>query len=349
LKTIHRVILLFNFVLIAALLSAYLSPYFDPRNQWVFALVGLFYPVLLLANAFMVLLWLLVRFKYLFYSLIAILLGWNHLTNFISINKADPFLQEDLVVMSYNMSNNFKLIHKDKRKQQEQIDAFTSFLKTHAHVDVFCLQEANRLSKRLYKSVFDQYHLHTLDNRGTVILSKYPIKNSGQVDFGTRTNSCLWADIDIDGQVVRVYSMHLQSNKVSKDTDRMLEKVNLQEKETYEGVKSILRRYRNSNQKRVSQAEWILDHAQTCEYPVIIAGDMNDTPTSYIYRQFSSSYQDAFNIGGAGIGTTYAGRLPLLRIDYVFADEQVGVKGFKVKKEGFSDHYPVVAILQLHE
>lgn len=58
---------------------------------------------------------------------------------------------------------------------------------------------------------------------------------------------------------------------------------------------------------------------------------------------------DAYRERGYGIGTTYAGRIPLLRIDYVFADPQLNVSSFEIIKDHFSDHYAVATTLEWKE
>ena len=51
---------------------------------------------------------------------------------------------------------------------------------------------------------------------------------------------------------------------------------------------------------------------------------------------------DAFLKAGNGIGKTYCGRLPLLRIDYLWTNDLIVPMTFEVLKFKQSDHYPVV-------
>lgn len=330
-------------MLAVGLLLAYMSPYFDPNQFWLFSMFGLIYPVLLLGNLIMVIFWLLVEFKYMFLPLLTILIGWTHLKGFVnfSTQSNEP---GDLTIMSYNVGFFYNVSRGTKAEKETKKLSLLSFLKAQKDVDVFCFQEFSKHSKKIVKSVFPNYYVHEVKGKGVYMFSRYPIVSQGEIDFGTKTNSCLWADLKIRNELVRVYSTHLQSNRVSKDAVQVINNVNLQEKETWDGVLGILRKYRNTSRKRANQAKMISNHASQCNHTTIISGDVNDPPTSYIYNQLCGEYQDSFIEAGSGIGTTYAGRIPMLRIDYIFADKNLEVESLKVLKEPFSDHYPVKGV-----
>ena len=56
---------------------------------------------------------------------------------------------------------------------------------------------------------------------------------------------------------------------------------------------------------------------------------------------------DTFLDSGAGIGTTWIGTIPLLRIDYIFASKELDNTGLIKLKNNLSDHYPVKASFNL--
>jgi endonuclease/exonuclease/phosphatase family metal-dependent hydrolase len=343
LKFIKKFIFALNIVLIIGLLLAYLSPYFDPNDYWLFSIFGLFYPVLLFANIAMVLFWMIVEFKYLFASLITIFIGWSHLQGFVNFS---PLSDEpgDLTVMTYN-ANFFYSVQKGSKKDVEKKRKnVSSFFAGHKDVDVFCLQESSKFSTDILKKLFPEYNVHEIPKRATFIISRFPIISNGEIDFGTSTNSCIWADLKTSSGKVRIYTAHLQSNKVSKDALVVLDNANLQEKRTWNGIRGILGKYSQTSRKRAKQAEMIADHAAECLHKTIIAGDVNDPPTSYTYSRLCGDFQDSFVKAGAGIGTTYAGRIPMLRIDYIFADNDFKVESFEVLKARYSDHYPVKGV-----
>jgi endonuclease/exonuclease/phosphatase (EEP) superfamily protein YafD len=78
-------------------------------------------------------------------------------------------------------------------------------------------------------------------------------------------------------------------------------------------------------------------------YPVIVAGDFNDTPVSYTYRVMRRGLNDAFVEAGYGAGFTYRGKYPPNRIDYIIYGEGIECTDFDIVKVRYSDHYPVIA------
>jgi endonuclease/exonuclease/phosphatase family metal-dependent hydrolase len=76
-------------------------------------------------------------------------------------------------------------------------------------------------------------------------------------------------------------------------------------------------------------------------YPVIVCGDFNDTPNSYVYHKLADGMTDAFMESGAGFGNTYLGKVPSFRIDYIFHDATFHSRNFRRESVRFSDHFPV--------
>ena len=347
-KFIKKVILVLNILLVVGLGFAYLSPHFDPNEIWIFSIFGLFYPILLLLNLSLIVFWMFIDFKYLFISLAAILLGWNHLQSFVNFSSSNNS-KDELTILTYNLGFSYTVRSGPKSSRSLKKEALSSFFSSNSDVDVFCLQESSNFSRDILKENFEKFHQHKVNGRGTFILSKYPILQHGEIRFGTNTNSCIWADIDLGKDTIRLYNMHLQSNQVSKDAIKVMDNVNLQEKETWNGTRGILGKYRATNKVRAKQSMRLAEHAANSQYPIIICGDGNDPPTSFTYKQLRSDMQDSFIESGTGIGTTYAGKIPMLRIDYIFVDNQFEVNTFKILQETFSDHYAVKGTYSLKD
>jgi endonuclease/exonuclease/phosphatase family metal-dependent hydrolase len=81
----------------------------------------------------------------------------------------------------------------------------------------------------------------------------------------------------------------------------------------------------------------------TCKYPVVIAGDGNDTPLSNTYHILAKGLRDSFKERGYGLSTTYESTLPMLRIDYFFGTPEIRFKEHHTHHLTYSDHYPVSA------
>jgi vancomycin resistance protein VanJ len=99
---------------------------------------------------------------------------------------------------------------------------------------------------------------------------------------------------------------------------------------------------------RLKQLEMIADIAHRSAAPVLIAGDTNMPSLSWAMAHLFGNYRDGFSEAGSGFGYTFpAPRHPWMRIDRVLADPRFRVVGFRVVQSRASDHYPVVADLEL--
>lgn len=277
-----------------------------------------------------------------FPSVFCLLLGWNQFTGFVGLNKNHiEGGKGDITVMSYNTHRFYDAYRKFEQNTPKKI---ASFFAEEAHYDIICLQEYDARYTQEIKRRMVGYDLIEVGNKRTVILSKYPEIRHGEVDFGTRTNACVWADFLVGDDTIRVYSIHLLSTKISGEADQVLDNIDLQERSTWKGVFSILSKYGGSSIARNEQAEQIKNHMKDCKYPIILCGDFNEPPASYVYNSLCEELQDSFRERAEGISSTYRGRIPFLRIDYILSSQQLEAIDYKTLDDvDYSDHIPVVA------
>ena len=117
----------------------------------------------------------------------------------------------------------------------------------------------------------------------------------------------------------------------------------LETEELKKNVLSIGKRLKNSFSKRAVQVEAIKIHINKSPYPVILCGDFNDTPNSYAYHKLSNGLKDAFVEQGVGLGRSYNGNFPSLRIDYILYSPELNIHSFNTKNVKLSDHFPILA------
>lgn len=333
-----------------AILLSYLAPIVNPSTFWPLSFFGLFYPVLLIINIAFVIYWLITKPTKSWLSLFCIILGWGHMVSFVNFNTQQDVTSKHVInVMTYNIQNADWSYHKDKEKRKQMGAKFIDFLQNQKTIDILCTQEAGYYGRELVSKGYDDMYTHYSEDKGTAIWSKYPIINKGEVDFGTKTNSCMWADIAFPADTVRVYSTHLYSNNISRDANKVLDNVNLNEKKTWTGIGGILNKYKNANQKRSEQSKLVKSHMEDSPFPIILTGDFNDPPTSYTYKTMIKDMSDAFTVKGAGVSSTYAGRIPLLRIDYIMLDSHFEILTYDRLKVPYSDHYPITSSVILKE
>ncbi|MBK7811044.1 MAG: endonuclease/exonuclease/phosphatase family protein [Saprospiraceae bacterium] len=327
-------------------LVLYLVAGVDPKNFWLFSISSLLIPVSFGINIFFIFIWLFIRWRYGVLSLIILILGYGPLSKFVAFNEVSEVPKcktNGFKLMSFNVYGLKNTKDPNEQIHQTKKNQFLSFLRK-SEPDIFCVQENNLYADRIINETGLFTYVHYIIKHGTAIYSKYPIMDQGLIDFGKMTNSCVWADIMVEGRRLRVYSIHLESNRISKDINQLKDDEKEDQEEKIGLLRSMIRKYRRTSVRRAKQADMIQAHAAQCEYPVIIAGDFNDTPYSYAYRRLVKDKEDSFLARGSGIGTTYVGLMPGLRIDFILADKKaIDFCRHHVLQTAFSDHNPVIA------
>ncbi len=184
---------------------------------------------------------------------------------------------------------------------------------------------------------------------GAATFSKYPIVNTGKIFFGDVPNNlCLFTDVLIKKDTVRIYNMHLASIRLKNKDYKFIEEIKNNDTTNTDfatGSKSIVKQMKMAYLKRVEQSKQVLDHINQCTYPVILCGDFNDPPFSYTYQKMRVKLHDSFTDAGFGLGATHTIILPVFRIDDILSDDHFTTKDFRVIRKKYSDHYPVTARL----
>jgi endonuclease/exonuclease/phosphatase family metal-dependent hydrolase len=114
-------------------------------------------------------------------------------------------------------------------------------------------------------------------------------------------------------------------------------------KATINEVKSLSISLKKGFIRRALQAQVVKNHINKSPFPVIVAGDFNDTPVSYTYRKIRKGLNDSFVKSGYGAGFTYKGNYPPNRIDYILYDNALINSYFEILRVRHSDHYPIIA------
>lgn len=251
-------------------------------------------------------------------TLAAALMGMRFLPNFRSL----PLTRESLGQISVMTFN----IHKTNPNPREIVDIILS-----ADADIVALQETSQeMSAALVDSLAETYPYNTLGEdqfaEGQALLSRFPVTPLSPLpDYR-------YQKVIIEAPIGRITVLNVHTPKL----------LPIGFRESWE------------EQKEFVQA---LSHeVSRVSGPLLLVGDFNTTPQSENYALLSGALRDAFVERGNGFGFTYPASpklgiqlpFPLVRIDYVFCSRDFSPASARVvEQNGGSDHFPVVAVLDL--
>ena len=337
LNTIDKIIFFFNSLIAAMLLLSYLLQYVEPKHFAYLSVLSLAAPLLIILNVIFVIYWLLKVQKQLILSLLVLIIGYSHVLSLYKFSSSKNVNDKNNIsIMNYNVRlfNLYDWIpEKDIETQivsiikdeQPDIVSFQEYYK-HDNVDL-----------SFYKYKYEKLSGQKIEN-GQAIFSKYPIVDSGSIDFPDTENNAIFVDVVKGIDTIRIYNVHLQSSGISTDVNKLKS----------ENSELLFKRVVKTFKKQQSQAELFVSHKNESPYKVIVCGDFNNTSYSYVYRKVKGDLVDAFEEAGNGFGRTFDFKYFPVRIDFILADESFSVNGFKSFSKKLSDHFPILTKVSLH-
>ncbi|NPA37828.1 MAG: endonuclease/exonuclease/phosphatase family protein [Chlorobi bacterium] len=339
------------------------SVYVSPSRLYFFAFMGYLFPVFWVLNLLILIYWILRRKKYLIIPLAVLILGWSQWENIFQLKgkTIDDIseLKNPVTIMSFNVKM-FDRYNWSGRK--DILDGTFDYIRKE-NPDIVCFQEfyatnnnhkipenyiVNRLKQYPYRHIEYKNSTYTIGSAGMALFSKYPIRAKKVIRFENTANFTIQTDIEIRGNVVRVFDSHLESIRLNNRDIEVIGSIKTAEAlEKEKSIKVVINKLEKAFKKRAHQAEIISRHISNSPYPVIVCGDFNDIPVSYVYRKMRGDLKDAFVEAGKGFGGTYNGKLPSFRIDYILFDPSFEAYNFKREFIDLSDHYPIMTILDI--
>jgi endonuclease/exonuclease/phosphatase family metal-dependent hydrolase len=338
-KKLHfgdKIIFLLNSLAAFLLLISYILPYIPPKRFATLSVLSLGVPLLILLNVIFFTYWLLRVKKQLLLSLIVLGLGWSHISSMYKFSSSKHVEDvNNISIMSFNVRLFNRLNWMPSKTVKEDI---VRLLQTE-NADIICLQEYARGNPIKFDTYYNFNATYTKDAKGGLtIFSKFPIINSGSLEFEHTDNNAIFVDIVKQNDTIRVYNLHLQSSGINTN-------VNSLKKESSE---QFFKQVGSTFKEQQDQVQLFLKHKSKCRFKTIITGDFNNTAYSYIYKEVKGDMFDTFKEAGNGFGRTYDFKFFPLRIDFILADDDFTVNGYKTYAVKLSDHYPIKATLKLH-
>ncbi len=360
----HRPLWYLNILLAVVMLLMYASIHVRPSTFWPAALLVMGYPFLLVLLFASIAWWAVFRRKRALLSIAVLLIGWSHVGDYIQLfgrQGTEAQQAEALKVMSYNVRlfDLYNWSH-NANTRNEIFDLIRV-----EDPDILCLQEFFNADDRKYfvtrdtliedfrfTGIHDVYTQHTKYGHhfGIATLSTHPIVGRGAIEFPDELNNlCIWTDIRVKDDTLRVYNAHLASIRFGdadyrwmKDLDTDTRRDSLKS-----GSTRIVKRLRDAFIRRADEVERIVAHMRESPHPVLYCGDLNDTPMSYSYHTMrKAGLSDAFVESGRGVGHTYIGDFPSFRIDHILHGPELESLDFRTLPDELSDHHPITCLIR---
>ena len=351
---IRILLLIVNVVLALLLVASTLAGVIPPSKCILFSFLSYGYFYFLLANIIFVLIWLFFARKECIVSILTIAIRYTFLPLFFqfggnTVAEVPTDSIPQLKVMTWNVhqfygtdndrsviDSNAKVFLKLLHEKQPDVMSLQEFyVPPKAHLNDSLKALGYKYSYGINKSSKDVPY-------GVALFSKYPISYASDLDRSQK----FFADINWNDQIVRIVCVHLAPYRLDSIDQRGFTQV------VHGTVDSTTHRtYRKFRETiRAHETEWhneLLPIISETSYPLILAGDFNDTPASYLYQQAKDYLHDSYVEQGKGFCTTYHGKFPNFRIDYIMHSSHLEALSYERIKSTMSDHYPIIVTFQL--
>lgn len=307
-----------------------------------------------------IILWIVLRSKWLWVSVIALLLGIQQIVAVFSFHLSQDFSDHkppntlrilQWNVMGWDQGN-------EKNKIENGMHALRPVMMDVVQAqdaDILCFEEFFEPQNSIYfksniaiiTKMGYPYHFFVPaknyendSTSGIVILSKHPIIDTGRFDLDRSKNGdrLIYADVKVKDTIFRVFATHLIAINFAQWDDQQYSQTS--GSKDYETLFSkLIRGYTF----RYYQAELVQQKIAESPYPVIICGDFNDIPNSSTYFKIKGNLQDPFLKKGYWTGRTTRRNFIFFspRIDYILADRKFKVTQYQTIHVPYSDHFPI--------
>lgn len=337
------------------LIAGDLSSFFSPESFVPLAFAGLVFPYALLAfTVGLILRATRGRWKGLVWPLLLVFFLWSSITSTFGgwggfdgepVESVDESELAELSVTSFNVRRMDEYGWSGKENTRAEIANWIG----NNIVDVFSLQEFPSKAKVEVLRKLHGYKFYTVTKGAgpAIATSKRVINHDKWLGPEDEHYRGVWVDLLNGDDTIRVVNVHLQSIGFGKsDYEAVREGTNSEDRSRLFDILSV------AYEKRAAQAEALREFLEMSPFPVVLTGDFNDTPVSYATSTVKGDddevvqLYDAFDAVGSGLGATYVGDLPGLRIDFILHSDRLTPTHFTTHSLRLSDHRPVSAIFK---
>lgn len=279
-----------------------------------------------------------------------LLFGWM-LYSLVShrLWQSDQKYEKNIKVLTLNTHG--MLIHESITAKQKMLQYLNQ-----QDADIICLQEvlvyknpkrltlpALREAMKKYPYTYYDFKVYNSHRQfGNVVFSRYPLINKQTIRYESKSNISSQCDVVVKGDTLRLIVNHLQSYGLVRE-DLQIDEL------TVEGLKnsSFNQKLQHADQLRHKQARAVKRAIRKTPHPVVVVGDFNAIPLSYVYWKIKFGLRDCFLESSLGkIGSTYRRKGIGVRIDYILCSRDLHPIKCRVDNSAkYSDHLPLISTI----
>lgn len=349
----RRVIAGANIATIGVILFLGFSGMINPVDHPKASVFSLLFPAVAWVNVGFLVFWLLFHRRYVVIPLVGFLLAWWPTRNYLPVNLPRKTPEGAIKVLSYNIWN--FVLHKAPKDKPNPILEYI----LGSGADIVCLQEyfpkAIRIMKAdsLIRATYPYIDTVRAGRTGNInaIYSKFPIVGKEHVYPLAWSNVTGAFKLLIDGDTVTVVNCHLETNSISyaeKKEFRHMIKGQMAEDTMRTTSLLLIDKLAKAAAKRSPQADSVAKYVRALKgKSVIVCGDLNDNPLSYVRRTVAKGLADCYVATANGPGWSFHESHMYVRIDNIFCSPDWEPFNCKVDREiSLSDHYPIYCWLK---
>ena len=221
--------------------------------------------------------------------------------------------------------------------------------------DIVCLQEVlvyknpARLTLPALREAMSNYPYTYYDFKrynshrqfGNVVFSRYPLTNKNTIRYESQSNISSQCDILVGDDTIRLIVNHLESYGLVRE-DLQFDTLSMAEIKN----SSLVQKLQHAGKLRHQQAREVKRSIRQSPHPVVVVGDFNAIPLSYVYWKVKFGLRDCFLESSFGkLGNTIKKGPWGIRIDYILCSRELSPIKCEVDRVKYSDHFPVCATI----
>lgn len=350
-STLKGVVLLVPTLLILfAMLGAWACRFIAPSDFMPIAYLGLGFPVTLVVY----ILWI---------AALLILGAWRHLLLLLPTLICVPIMFDTFPVnfSSPKVGANaktFKLLTYNVGAFKYVDDAATGIAKLikEGDYDIVCMQEYIIFRAREseeFRKILEIYPYTTVgdmsvDSHNRVVtLSKNEIVKSGVASKGKGNNRAIFSDVVMGNDTIRVINAHLTSNHITFEDKQEIDSIRHGQKvdKVKDKMHTLSKKVSDNYVLREKMANDLDSVISITKHRVIVCGDFNDVPVSYVYHKVKGEKMSVANeIRGWGYDYTFREAPFYFCIDHIlYQTNGFECLNYESGDAEYSDHYPSIA------